>query len=415
MKSISLFLLSCLVIIFSSCTSEDTPKDQAVFAVPIVKSMADVRAGISVSAAKQTNSEGKIYVAEDYLFYVAKEEGVHIFDNHNPAAPQNIAFINIEGVHDIAVKGQILYADNFVDLLVFDISDISNIILIKTVENSLIFYPTFPIDAEFYDYTVMTNPGEIVVGYRLENRDYPEGQNLILATDGLAGLESSSATQVGIGGSYARFQINDNALYVAGSYELNVFNITSPINTFFDKAVYVTEWFGGGQFETLYMQNNLLFVGSTTGMHIVNADDEFNPYFVSGFSHATACDPVVVSGNTAYITVRGGSSCGAIEDQVNLIDISNISNPTLLSTYLLNQPYGLGIKNNTLYICCGSDGLKVFDASNTSGLILQNTYSDNVIDVIPLESHLIAVGSNKIIQYNYGANFTLQTLSVVNF
>ena len=415
MKTLKFIILSYLFLCISSCESDDAPKEVVVFAVPVIKSLTSVRDNVSISGAKQTNSEGKIYVSANYLFYIAKEEGIHIFDNTDPALPQNIAFINLEGVHDIAVKGNFLYADNFVDLLVFDISDIENITLVKTVQNSLVYYPVFPVDAEFYDNTVYAEPGEIIVGYRLENRDRPENQDLILTMEASADIATFNANSVGIGGSYARFQINNNALYAVGTYELNVFNISNPQNTFFDKAIYMMQWFGGGQFETLFKQNDYLFVGSTSGMNIVNAEDEFNPYFVSGFSHATACDPVIVSGNTAYITVRGGSSCGAIEDQVNVIDITDISNPTLISTYLLDQPYGLGIRNNALYVCCGSEGLKVFDASNSTDLSLQNSYSENVTDVIPLESHLIVVGPNKIIQYNYGSNYTLQPLSVVNF
>jgi hypothetical protein len=399
----------------SSCEKDDSPSEQAVFAVPVVKSLAAIRNNVAVTAARQTNSNGKIYVAENYLFYIAKEEGVHIYNNQNPALPVNIAFINLEGVHDIAVKGNYLYADNFVDLLVFDISNIENITLVETIENSVSFNPAFPDTAEFYDYTVMTNPGEIVTSYRLENRNRPQGQDVIMFEDALSGLESSNGNGVGTGGSYARFQINNNALYTVDEYQLNVFNITNPVNTFFDKAVYMNEWFGGGQFETLFMQKEFLFVGATNGMHIVNAEDEFNPYFVSGFSHATACDPVVAFGNTAYITVRGGTTCGAIEDQVNVIDITDIANPTLISTYLLNQPYGLGIKNGVLYVCCGSEGLKVFDASNSASLALQNAYSINTTDVITLNSHLIAVGENQITQYSYGANFSLQPISVVNF
>jgi hypothetical protein len=199
------------------------------------------------------------------------------------------------------------------------------------------------------------------------------------------------------------------------SYQLNVFDISDPEHTVFDKNIYMTDWLGGGAFETLFKQREFLFVGSTNGMYVINASDEFNPYFVSSFSHATACDPVVVDGNTAYITGRGGNSCGAIEDQVNVIDISDIEHPSLTSTYLLNQPYGLGVRNNILYVCTGSGGLKVFDASNPAALVLKNTYTDDVTDVIPLSSHLIAVGSNKIIQYNYGADFTLEPISVVNF
>jgi hypothetical protein len=175
------------------------------------------------------------------------------------------------------------------------------------------------------------------------------------------------------------------------------------------------QWFGGGEFETLFRQKDYLFVGSTSGMYVVDAADEFNPHFISGFSHATACDPVVVSGNTAYITVRGGSSCGAIEDQVNVIDVTDIANPALLSTTLLDHPYGLGIKDSILYVCCGTGGLKVYDASNSMNLILENSYDGHFTDVIPMSTHLIAVGSDKIIQYAYGNNFTLEPLSTVNF
>ena len=415
MKSIYFTFISFFIITLSSCNSDDDSNETATFAVPIVKTLSSIRDNVSVTGQRQTDSDGKIYVAENYLFYIAKEQGVHVFDNHNPASPVNIAFINLEGVHDIAVKGNYLYADNFVDLLVFDISDIGNILLVQTIENSIAFNPSYPETAEFFDYEIYANQGEIITGYRLETRNRPQGQYLILANDATATFESANGNAIGTGGSYARFQINNNALYTIDSYQLNVFNISNPSTTFFDKAVYLNEWFGNGQFETLFIQKEFLFVGATNGMYTVDASDEFNPFFVSGFSHATACDPVVVFENTAYITVRGGSTCGAIEDQVNVIDITDIANPTLISTYLLNQPYGLGIKNGVLYVCCGSEGLKVFDAANSTNLTLQNSYSSNVTDVIPLDSHLITVGNNQIKQYSYGANFTLEQISVVNF
>ena len=415
MKSIYFTIVGFFIILLSSCNSDDDSNETATFAVPVVKTLSSIRDNVSVMGQRQTNSDGKIYVAENYLFYIAKEQGVHVFDNHNPASPVNIAFINLEGVHDIAVKGNYLYADNFVDLLVFDISDIGNILLVQTIENSIVFNPSYPETAEFFDYQIYANQGEIITGYRLETRNRPQGQNLILANDATANFESANGNAIGTGGSYARFQINNNALYTIDRYQLNVFNISNPSTTFFDKAVYLNEWFGNGQFETLFIQKEFLFVGATNGMYTVDASDEFNPFFVSGFSHATACDPVVVFENTAYITVRGGSTCGAIEDQVNVIDITDISNPTLISTYLLNQPYGLGIKNGVLYVCCGSEGLKVFNAANSTNLTLQNSYSSNVTDVIPLDSHLITVGNNQITQYSYGANFTLEQISVVNF
>jgi hypothetical protein len=415
MKKIYSLLVCILIVFVSSCESDDSLQEQAKFAVPTLKSLAEIRSNVSVSAARETNSDGKIYVAAKYLFYIAKEQGVHVYDNTNPSAPVNIAFINLEGVHDISVKGDYLFADNFVDLLVFDISNIQNIILVRTVPNSIGFSPAYPDDAEFYDYTVNPTGDQIITGFTIQMKDKPAiQQEILLAADALASFNSSNGGAIGTGGSYARFQIRNNALYTIDSYKLNVFNITDPVEAFFDKEVFMTQWFGGGEFETLFIQKNILFVGSTSGMYTVDASDEFNPYFVSGFSHATACDPVVVFENTAYITVRGGSSCGAIEDQINVINVTDISNPTLISTYLVNEPYGLGIKDNVLYVGCGNNGLKVFDAANSGNLTLQNTYEGNVKDIIPLDTHLIVIGDNRITQYGYGPNFTLVELSQIN-
>ena len=413
-----LLIVSLLLLITASCSSDDKPGDLALFAVPVVKSLQSIRDGVTVTAARATASEGKIYVTEDYLFYTAKEEGVHIFDNTNPAAPQNIAFIAVEGVHDIAVKGNYLFADNFVDLLVFDISNINNITLVNTIESQIEFYPTIPEGVEYVDYTNNAGTDEVIVGYTTKMKPRPtySMEDIFTVDDNMGGNAGGGAAEAatGIGGSYAKFQINQNALYTIDSYELNVFNISSPEQAYFDKSVYMMQWFGGGVFETLFRQGGYLFVGSTTGMYVVDANDAFNPVFISGFSHATACDPVVVSGNTAYITVRGGSTCGAIEDEVTVIDITDINNPTLLSSYLIDQPRGLGIRNNVLYVCTGA-GLKVFDASNTAALVLQHSYSDNVTDVIPLPGQLITVGPNNIKQYRYGPGNTLEYLSVVNF
>ncbi len=415
MKTLKLLCLSFFTCFLASCNQDDDRSGEtAKFAVPVIKSLNALRSSISVTAAQPTHADGKIYVAENLLFYVAQESGIHIFDNSNPSDPQNTAFINLEGVHDIAVKGHYLYADNFVDLVVFDIADLNHIEVVRIAENVISFYPAYPDDAEFYAYDVYPSEGEIMVGFKIENRQRPSDEEILWSNDALASFESANGGSVGTGGSYARFQINNNALYTVESFNLKVFNITNPTETFYDKTVYMSEWLGGGVFETLFKQKEFLFIGSTNGMYIVNAYDEFNPYFVSGFAHATACDPVVVYGDTAYITVRGGSNCGSIEDQVNVIDITNIQNPTLLSTYLLNQPYGLGILNNVLYVCANGK-LNVFDATNSAELLLMNTYETDVKDVIALNSHLIAVGTNKIIQYNYGENHTLEVMSEVNF
>ncbi len=404
-----LIVLFCTLLL--SCTKEENNEEKVLFAVPKIQSLQDIRNAVKVTSPKNTSSNGKIYVTENLLFYISQEQGIHVFNNLNPLAPQNIAFIELQGVHDIAVKENYLYADNFVDLVVFDLSNINAITHVNTLQNVINFYPKIPQEAVYYDYMVYPNEGEIITGFVLESKPIPENMNM--ASDALAEAFNSS-TSVGVGGSYARFQINNNALYTLENYKLNVFNILNPAEPFFDKDIYMNFWIGTGEFETLFKQKEFLFVGATTGMFVVDASDAFNPQFISGFSHATACDPVVVYGNTAYITVRGGNTCGAIEDQINIIDISDIYNPILLSAYLIDNPYGLGVFNNRLYVCA-NQSLHVFDATNANLIELKNTYLDEVYDVIPLNTHLIAVGNQKIVQYEYGNNFSLNKISETMF
>ncbi len=66
---------------------------------------------------------GKIYLLEPFLFINEKGRGVHIIDNSDPSNPENISFISIPGNYDMAAKGNWLYADNYTDLLTFDISN----------------------------------------------------------------------------------------------------------------------------------------------------------------------------------------------------------------------------------------------------------------------------------------------------
>jgi hypothetical protein len=406
MKKINFLMLIIILGLFSSCTNDT---EMVLFAVPKYKSLDAIRSSVNIESPRDTNSEGKIYVAENYLFYIAQNQGIHVFNNQNPASPQNVAFIRLDGVHDIAVKGHYLYADNYYDLLVFDISDINAISLEQTLDDVIEFYPVYPTEAEYFDFETSGDTNERLVGYELEYKAKPDDNYY---GDDTLSVENALGA-VGVGGSFAKFQIRNNALYTLNDWKLNIFNITNPTQATFDHDLFLNTWVSG-QFETLFIQKQYLFIGSTDGVYILDLSNEFNPQFVSQFTHGTACDPVVVNLNTAYITIRGSNTCGAIEDQINVIDISNINQPTLSSTYLLSEPYGLGFRNNVLYVCSASDGLTIFDASNPI-LSLQNSYEFDVKDVIPLPSHLIAVGNQKIIQFEYQDNFELRVISEINF
>jgi hypothetical protein len=414
--SIILILLASITSI--SCSDDDYNSGQVAVTVPVLKLKSDIRNSIDILEPQATNSDGKIYVYDNLLFYIAQYSGIHIFNNQNPASPENIAFIQLEGVNDISIKNNILYADNYMDLVVFDITDISDIQLVNIAEDVLFYYATYPTEpSAFVQTNVIASDDQFIANYETIFLERAVVEN---NPDSYYNLESPNtfdgsdiATNIGVGGSYAKFQIYNNALYTLEDYKLNTFDISDYNNIFLASEVYMNGWFGG-VLETTFIQKEYLFIGATDGMHIISIQNEFNPSYLSSFIHATGCDPVVVNGNTAYITVRGGSLCGSIEDQINVIDVSDISNPVEHSTYFLSSPYGLGVRNQSLYVC-NDEGIHVFDVQNPNQIVLMNSYPANIKDVIPLDSHLIGVGENVIYQFNYVNDFELDIISETLF
>ncbi|GAB5554153.1 MAG: hypothetical protein Sapg2KO_37440 [Saprospiraceae bacterium] len=85
--------------------------------------------------ARPIENLGKIYYKAPYIFVNERFKGIHIFDNSDPSQPTPIAFIQIYGSEDIAISGNILYADNYTDLVAIDISDLNNVQVVSRTED----------------------------------------------------------------------------------------------------------------------------------------------------------------------------------------------------------------------------------------------------------------------------------------
>ena len=211
------------------------------------------------------------------------------------------------------------------------------------------------------------------------------------------GGDLALANDVGVGGSLARFQIVDNYLYTVGSNEMAIFNISNLAQPTLANTQYA-----GWNIETMFQADGYLYLGGTNGMYIYSLINPSFPEYISEFTHWEGCDPVVVEGDYAYLTLRGGNLCGQQESVLEVIDISNKSNPELLATYTLVNPYGLGLKDDLLFVCDGTAGLKIFNKSNPLDIQLLTEYQDiQSKDVIPLENSLIIVGDETLYQYGY--------------
>lgn len=95
---------------------------------PEFMSWKDLRAAIKSvppepgSAPAPIGKRGKIGLRGHLLFVNEPNLGIHVFDNTDPAQPKAITFLKIPGNVDLAVKGDVLFVDSFVDLVALDIS-----------------------------------------------------------------------------------------------------------------------------------------------------------------------------------------------------------------------------------------------------------------------------------------------------
>jgi hypothetical protein len=217
----------------------------------------------------------------------------------------------------------------------------------------------------------------------------------------------SAASPIGVGGSMARFTITNNYLYAVSNSSLNVISIANAANPVFSNKKDI-----GWGIETIYPFNNRLFIGSTSGMFIYDITNPTNPSQLGSFSHVRSCDPVIADNNTAYVTLRSGNACQGFTDQLDVLDITTITNPTLIKTYQMKNPHGLSKDGNTLIICDGADGLKFYNASDARNISLQKTISGfKAYDVIASNGWALVVGDNGLYQYDYSSISNISLIS----
>jgi LVIVD repeat len=123
----ALWLLALFGLLFSACL-EDKCENTSTYTQwnPVYKTDAELKTPPQYQAARPLKNTGKIYFYDKYILVNELKQGIHVIDNTNPAAPINVGFISIGGNVDIAVQGNYLYADNYMDLITLDISTITN-------------------------------------------------------------------------------------------------------------------------------------------------------------------------------------------------------------------------------------------------------------------------------------------------
>jgi hypothetical protein len=417
-KYINYFLIIMLVG-FTGC--QDKIFETYELNNPVYLSYDELREAVNDTLPINLEHPGKIYIKGNYLFVNEVRKGIHVVDNSNPESPVVLRFIDIPGNIDLAVKDNILYADSYVDLVTLDISDLSDIKEIGRIED-VFSYSLPPYETQQRLGEVDQSQG-VVVGWKTEKvtREVTEPISYswplrrwetmdVMATANF-GSKSGGSGSSGTGGSMARFIIYDDILYAIDNSSLHFFNVSES-----SAPLAIGNYQIGWNIETVFIARDHLFVGAQTGMYIYSLINPVEPQYVSTYWHVSSCDPVVVEGNYAYVTLRTGTTCETDVNQLDVVDVSELSNPQQLKSYTMFNPHGLGIDNSTLFICDGEEGLKVYDASNP--LMIKNNMiarfpEINAWDVIPVNNLLIMIGVEGIYQYDYSDLNNIELLSTL--
>jgi len=359
MKNLLLPIITLLsiAITFTSCLEDKCDATtEFVRYDPVYLTLAQIRSTVTLEAPRALEEPGRLYLYKDYLFINEQAHGIHIYDNSDPSNPVDIGFYGIVGNFDLSIKDDILYADNVLDIISLDISNIQAPQLIHREENA---FEKYDWNGTYLSYYNKSDVVEV-----LDCNDDAFGSEIFWRGDILF------ANNASIGSGFSR---------------VNTQNI-------------------GWGVETIFPYKSNLFIGTESGMHIYDNSNPEMLVHLSTFQHARACDPVVVEGNTAYVTLRNGSTCQSFINQLDVIDITSLTNPTLIKTYPMSNPHGLSIRDNILYICEGDFGLKIFDASDSEKIDknqLANITTMKSTDVIALpDDRLLVIGSEGYYQYD---------------
>jgi hypothetical protein len=308
---------------------------------------------------------------DDRLFVSDRHTGVHVYDVADRAAPQHAMTIPLKYNSGTAIKDDILYANEYSSLLVIRIGEDSYEVVKRIGEEHP--YPDLP--------NPLPQTVDTGFGCQCAARDTP----------------SFATAPIGnAGSSFATFAIIDDYLYYLDYQTLITADISTP-----DDPKVIGRTYIGWTIETLYPTAEFLFVGGTLGMYIFDRSNPAMPVKIGEVQHFRACDPVVVSGNMAYVTLRGGSRCGDNRDVLLSVDIAKPNQPTIVGEKEMSTPYGLAVEDHLLYVSTGSSGFELLDVVTPASPSKVKAWPDrSTKDFIWLGNTLYTLGFDNVMIFD---------------
>lgn len=221
---------------------------------------------------------------------------------------------------------------------------------------------------------------------------------LALACSNEDSVQPTSGDNIGSGGSLARFTISGNHLYAVDEYQMVTFSLADAMSPSKVDA-FDLNW----GVETIFAMDTIVFVGTQTGMHMFDISTQSRPAYLANYAHVQSCDPVVAQDTLAFVTLRSENFCRDGVNRLDVIDIRDLKNPKLIAEYAMQNPHGLAVKGDLLFVSEGNYGMKVYRIGSGGALELIKFYNEirSKDLILQPDSLLIVVADDGLFQYSY--------------
>jgi len=420
MKNLVLILAAFLFFASSCKKTKGTISMTYEKAIAVYGDIDAIRALPLLTTKQPVENPSKIFIGDNYILVGEEGKGIHIFDNSNMTNPQRLSFIQIPYNKEFYVKGNILYAESLYDVIKVDISNVYNPTLIARAIN-------------IFGSPKTNDKGESLLGF-----------NYVMATDNFE-LDSPEAKELKKKGKihldYLDKLIPDAeipATFTSTSSDVSSMNrIAVSTNTVYfltGNRLHILDDHGSSisdartinlsdGMETVYTEGNRLYIGSEDNMIIYNITQPNNPSRISDYNHTNSCDPVMPHNDVAYLTLRDSenSGCNSLgENTLNVIDLSDETEPTLIQSIDMVSPYGVTLIGYYLFVGEGENGMAIFNATNPKNLVeIKRITNVTAFDIMlhPTNPNIILVTNNNGLEQftiNYNT-LDLTPLSTIDY
>lgn len=137
MQKAHLFLGLLICQLFSSCFTPNSANSINNDYKPVYMSRTQLENSIVIENSKTSINAGKIYIKDNLMFVNDINKGFQVYNYSNPSNPIAISYISFPGATDMAIRNNILYVNQAVDLVSVNYNGTNNSILITNrIRNS---------------------------------------------------------------------------------------------------------------------------------------------------------------------------------------------------------------------------------------------------------------------------------------